>query len=247
MSLKPKICLFVAGTDTGVGKTVVSSGLTRIAANRGFKTIGIKPVETGCEEKNGALFPPDGFALYRAARMAFDLDACCPFRFRLPASPFRASAMENKRLKIDDMVRSIEQSAKEAEVVILEGAGGLLVPINESEFMIDLIEHLGFPTILVGRTRLGAINHVMLSVEALKSRNIQINGVILSHSNQEFGPEELHTPGDLRRLLPNIPILVLNHIAESQADDPQMIAEMMKNNWNGALEKLVGMGDQDET
>jgi dethiobiotin synthetase len=223
--------LFITGTDTGVGKTVVAAGLVRLARNAGLNSVAIKPIETGCSFRDGMLYPEDGVFLRQASEQAISLDHCTPFRFSLPASPARAAAMEGKRLFVGDVVEHVRAVVEDVDLTVVEGAGGLMVPIEERVMMIDLIERLGFPTLLVGRMKLGTINHTLLSVEALRSRNIPIAGIVLSRSEAAVGPEEEHTPGDIARLTKDISVVMLPHVSTQIATDAGAIAETMNQAW----------------
>jgi dethiobiotin synthetase len=219
--------IFVAGTDTGVGKTVVAAGLVRLARNAGICAIAVKPIETGCQVRSGILFPEDGAFLEVAAEKHLSLDECVPFRFSLPASPARAAAMEGRSLKLSDVEEHVRALADDADLTVVEGAGGLMVPIQGRLMMIDLAERLGYPTLLVGRTRLGTLNHTLLSVNALKQRGMRVAGIVLSCVDSNTGPEEEFTASDLARLVEDVPVAVLPFLAPEIAEDPQSIASAM--------------------
>jgi len=219
--------LFIAGTDTGVGKTFVAAGLVRLARNQGLRAVAVKPVETGCPLRDGMLYPEDGVFLREASQDAISLDACVPFRFSLPASPARAAAMEGKHLSVPAIVEHVRTLAEEADLVVVEAAGGLMVPVQERLMMIDLAERLGYPTILVGRTRLGTINHTLLSVNLLTQREIPIAGIVLCRTEPASGPEELYTPADIARLVDGIPVVELPHLEPDTARDIDAIAEAL--------------------
>mgnify|MGYP003591359476 CR=1 FL=1 len=146
--------IFISGTDTGVGKTLISSGLVRLARKRGINCVGIKPVETGCPIKDGMLEPIDGRILWEAGDRSFSLDECAPYRFAMPASPFRAAAMEDSNLRVSDIVEHVLAVSEDATMTVVEGAGGLMAPVEDHKMMIDIIEQLRFPTILVARISL---------------------------------------------------------------------------------------------
>ncbi len=229
--------IFVTGTDTGVGKTVVAAGLVRLARKAGICAIAVKPIETGCGVRSGVLFPEDGAFLVDAAEKQLTLDECVPFRFSLPASPARAAAMEGRNLKMSDVVEHVRSLAEDADLTVVEGAGGLMVPIQDRLMMIDLVERLGYPTLLVGRTRLGTLNHTLLSVNALKQRGMRIAGIVLSCSASDPGLEEDFTARDLARLVEDIPVVVLPFLPPEVATDAEKIASTMTSTWPKALLK----------
>lgn len=223
--------IFISGTDTGVGKTLISSGLVRLARTRGISCVGIKPVETGCPIKDGMLEPIDGRILWEAGDRSFSLDECAPYRFAMPASPFRAAAMEDSNLRVSDIVEHVLAVSEDATMTVVEGAGGLMAPVEDHKMMIDIIEQLRFPTILVARMALGTINHTVLSVEALQKRKIPIKGIVLSVSQEFSGPEEEYTPGDLARIVPDIPIVKFPFLKQAHNIDPEVLSEAMERNW----------------
>ena len=216
--------LFIAGTDTGVGKTILAAGLTRLSRHKGLRGLAVKPVETGCAIRSGQLYPEDGGFLTEASENDLSLDECVPFRFSVPAAPARAAAMAGTRLCLADLVEHVAALAETADIVVVEGAGGLLVPIQDNLMMIDFIERLGYPTLLVGRRRLGTINHTLLSVEALKHRGLETAGIVLSSSEDHCGVEEEFTPHDIACMAENIPVTVLRHLAPDIRRDSLEIA-----------------------
>ena len=233
--------LFITGTDTGVGKTVVAAGLVSLARMRGLRARALKPVETGCPVKSGMLYPEDGILLQRASGEDLTLDECVPFRFSLPASPHRAAAMEGRNLKMFDVVEHVLALAEEADLTIVEGAGGLMVPLDEKTMMVDLIERLAFPALLVARTTLGTINHTLLSLEAHRRRGIPAAGIVLSGSSSTPGQEEEYTPRDLVRLVGEVPVAVLPNLSSEVVGDPDRIAATLSSLWSEhLLERWLG-------
>jgi dethiobiotin synthetase len=234
--------IFVTGTDTGVGKTVVAAGLVRLARKAGICAIAVKPIETGCQVRSGVLFPEDGAFLREAAERHLSLDECVPFRFSLPASPARAAAMEGRSLKVSDVEEHVRALAEDADLTIVEGAGGLMVPIQGRLMMIDLAERLRYPTLLVGRTKLGTLNHTLLSVTALKDRGMSVAGIVLSCSAPDTGPEEEFTAGDLARIVEDVPVVVLPYLGPEVVGDAERIALTIASSWPAMLVKRwIGM------
>ena len=194
--------------------------------------VALKPVETGCAIKDGELFPEDGNFLWRASQNALNMDEVTPFRFSFPAAPYRAAALQNSRIRIVDVLEHIRAVQESHDLVIVEGAGGLFVPIEEKGTFIDLMEKLDFPVMLVARARLGTINHTLLSVESLEKRNIKILSVILSKGEITEGPEEKFTAQDLKRMTDNKRILEFPYLSEDKRNDPLKIAEIMSKLWS---------------
>jgi dethiobiotin synthetase len=158
--------IFITGTDTNVGKTLISSW---IALHTGFSYF--KPIQTGT--RNGS----DSFEVQKLSDTRIYPDS---YSYKEPLSPHLAAKLENDIIDIEKIVLPPSRN------LIVEGAGGVLVPINDTYLMVDLIEKLGSPVILVARTTLGTINHTLLSLEVLRSRNIPVLGVIM---NGEQNPQ----------------------------------------------------------
>lgn len=177
--------LFVTGTDTGVGKTAVASGLIRCALRRGRHPVPFKPVETGC-----ALHAEDARLLWEAAGRPVDESRVCPHRFRLPAAPAQAAALERSRIVLDDIIAHARELARHGDWLVVEGAGGLLVPYGPDWTAADLIQRLGLPVLVVARTALGTINHSALTVSELRRRQVTIAGLVLNRTSPEVQPQE---------------------------------------------------------
>ncbi len=158
--------LFVTGTDTGVGKTIVSALLC--AALDGVYW---KPIQTGSREGT------DRETVRRLAGLSAEDEIPEAYCFPEPVSPHLAAEWNGIRIQLAVLQKP---STPETRWLIAEGAGGVLVPLNDSEFMVDLMKFLGFPVVLVARTALGTINHTLLSLAALRERGIQVAGVVLN-------------------------------------------------------------------
>ncbi|WP_025321598.1 dethiobiotin synthase [Deferrisoma camini] len=167
----------VAGTDTGVGKTRVAAALAQALRNRGARVGVFKPAETGCEAPDR---PGDALALVRASGCAEPLDRICPYRFREPLAPAVAARREGRAVDPAVLDRCMEALAAAHDWVIVEGAGGLLVPLAEGVLFADWVEARGLPVLLVGRLGLGTINHTLLSARHLRDRGIPLLGTVLS-------------------------------------------------------------------
>ena len=185
---KPHI-ICITGTDTDAGKTLVTAGLLRAINGLGKPVQAIKAVQTGCISSENGLTAPD-VAIYRRAAPG----ACCMAlaTFIEPCSPHLAASLEGKELKLASLLDRIQAEAASFDgLTLLEGAGGLLVPLNERECFIDLFERLGAPIVLVAPNRLGTINHSLLSLEAIRARSLEIQAVVLSKTEDQHSPSPL--------------------------------------------------------
>jgi dethiobiotin synthetase len=209
MSPNPRGC-FVTGTDTGVGKTLVGRALVRALRARGVDVGVLKPIETGV----GTDGPADAIALRAAAGVRDPLDDICPQQFALPAAPTVAAAAEGRRVDLACVQRAFAQVAARHDFVVVEGAGGLLVPAAVGVTMADLAGRLALPVIVVARAALGTINHTLLTLEAAAARGLEVLGVVISHTDGEVSPADRANLGALRdelgsRVLGEIPPLAV--------------------------------------
>lgn len=172
---------FVIGTDTNVGKTYVASALVRHFVRAGFKAVGMKPIASGCElsqqgDWQHELVNEDVLALSDASNINAPLDLINPYRFAPSIAPHLAAMRTGVEMNLDVITHAYQQLAAMAEVVIVEGAGGFIVPINQCETLADLALKLDIPVILVVGMRLGCINHALLTVEAIETRGLKLAG-----------------------------------------------------------------------
>ncbi len=183
--MNPLRGLFVTGTDTGVGKTTVSAGLARYAHRLGRRPVPFKPAETGC-----APDAQDARLLWQASATSVDLRDICLHRLALPAAPAQAAQAEGTRLSLDQVVAAARALGERGDFLIVEGAGGLLVPYGDDWTAAELIERLGLRVLVVARTALGTINHSALTVRELRRRGLDIAGLVLNQTSPETAPHE---------------------------------------------------------
>ncbi|MFV1922367.1 MAG: dethiobiotin synthase [Methylotenera sp.] len=172
---------FVTGTDTEIGKTHVTCLLLRQYAAQGLKVMGMKPIAAGCELVDDEWVNDDVQRLVVASNVQAPMDLINPYRFKEPIAPHLAAEKVGVTIDIDVIVSAFKQLQAMADVVIVEGAGGFLVPLNADDDMADLATALGIPTILVVGMRLGCINHSLLTAEAIKVRGLTMHGWVANH------------------------------------------------------------------
>ena len=205
--------LFITGTDTGVGKTYVTALIAREAKARGVRVGIYKPVCSGgvCGA-DGAVVWPDLTALSAALDHRCELDRISPQRFAAPLAPPVAARREGKSVDPDLLRSGARWWQGRVDLLLIEGAGGLLCPLTERETVADLAADLGCPLLIVARLALGTINHTLLTVEAARHRGLPIAGVLLNDSDPgRTGPEAESNPRELAARCP-VPVLgVLPH------------------------------------
>jgi dethiobiotin synthetase len=174
--------VFITGTDTGVGKTVVAAGVLLALRRAGVDAVPMKPVQTGCRRRAGAWAPPDlEFALRMAGLQPTraELRRMSPYCFRPACSPHRAARLAGRRISLVRITAAWRALAARHAAVVVEGAGGVLAPVAGPRTMLDVMRALKLPAILVARPGLGTINHTLLSLRELRRGGIRVLGVVL--------------------------------------------------------------------
>ncbi len=177
--------VFVTGTDTDVGKTLVTGLLGRYLLNKGYLAVTQKWIQTGTGN-----FPTDiAMHLKIMGNKIEDIEEylphIAPYTFKLAASPHLVAKMEKKKINPARIKNSFRTLAKKYDFVIVEGLGGVLVPFSRKKLVIDIAKELALPVIIVAKNKLGAINHTLLTIEALRSRRMKILGVIFNGQNEK--------------------------------------------------------------
>jgi dethiobiotin synthetase len=199
--------IFVTGTDTGVGKTIVAGALAIALKSIGYSVGVMKPIETGCKKIGKRLIPLDAIFLKEAARAKDSLDIINPYRFERPLSPAVAADLEGARIERSLILKSYKTLKKRYEIMIIEGAGGILVPVYKDYLFLDLIRDMGTPILIVARPGLGTINHTLLTVRCALENVIEVKGIILNHTkNKKPDPSEETNPIVIKKLS-GVPIL----------------------------------------
>ena len=192
---------FITGTDTGVGKTYVACKLIRDYVAQGYKVIGMKPVAAGGDLVNGKWVNDDVLKLEQASNVKAPRELVNPYSFKEAIAPHIAAEKAGLEIKIDVIKQAFQALSKLADIVIVEGAGGFLVPLNNQQSMADLPAALNTPVILVVGMKLGCINHSLLTVEAIQARGLTLHGWVANqvepdmpfyHKNVATIAEKLH-------------------------------------------------------
>ena len=232
MTALPTSGLFIAGTDTGVGKTVVGCALLRAAHRRGRRLIPFKPAETGATPN-----PLDAHCLHRAAGEPVPRDRVCLYALPLPAAPQAAASQAGVTISLSAILQRADELASAGDGLLVESAGGLLVPYAPDLTGADLAAHLGLPVLLVARAALGTVNHTALSVSELRRRGLEIAGIVLVRTRPDPEPHEDTNAPLIEQLTGLTPLGILPHLPHSQpahwqSPDPDLLAH--------ALEQALG-------
>lgn len=175
--------VFITGTDTGVGKTCVAAQLLADLRAMGHNVAPMKPVQTGCHVRKGVLFAPDLATSLKAGGLKISSAQradMAPYCFRMACSPHLAARLAGVRISLKRIEEAYRRLSRSYEGIIVEGAGGILVPLNEKETMLDLMIRLNLPVLLVARAGLGTLNHTLLSLTFLRSAGLPVLGVVLN-------------------------------------------------------------------
>ncbi|UDG82561.1 dethiobiotin synthase [Candidatus Vallotia cooleyia] len=172
------ISLFVTGTDTEIGKTFVSCALLQGFCARALRATALKPISTGAQLHNEILHNEDADLLFNASNIVLPLHLSTPYMLRKPAAPHIVAAYEGVSLDIAHIVACHRAAEQLADIVVVEGVGGVCVPLDDMKDTADLAISLQLPVILVVGLRLGCINHALLSAEAISTRGLMLVGWI---------------------------------------------------------------------
>jgi dethiobiotin synthetase len=175
--------LFVTGTDTGVGKTIVAATLARLLRLKGINVGVMKPVTSGCRGEQGQLVSDDALLLCRAAGLVCN-DDVAPYALREPLAPAEAARLDGVRIDADRIRACHDRLSATHDVVIVEGAGGLMVPLAEGLLIADLIRLLELPLLVVARPGLGTVNHTLLTCCCARQMGLSVAGVVVNNYPQ---------------------------------------------------------------
>lgn len=181
-----KKAFFITGTDTNVGKTLIASGLLVAANNMGLTTAALKPVAAGCEKTDAGLRNSDALLLQSVITEPMAYEQINPIALEAAIAPHIAAQHEKRVLSADRLAGFCRGSLNQANVTLIEGAGGWRVPLNPSETLADLARILRLPVILVVGVRLGCINHALLTVEAIRNDGLTLAGWVANCVDAEM-------------------------------------------------------------
>ena len=193
--------LFITGTDTGVGKTIVTAALAIVLRRRGTDVGVMKPVATGCVRRREGLVSEDAEFLAQAADAPESLDEIAPIRLAEPLAPTVAAARAGRPLDLEPMWAAWRRLSATHEIMLVEGIGGILCPVTPAESVADLAKGFGLPLVVVARATLGTINHTAMTVEAARSRGLEVAGIIINRYDRDLEDvAQLTAPDEIQRV-----------------------------------------------
>lgn len=198
---------FITGTDTGVGKTVVAGGLAALYKNRGLNIGVMKPIATGCKRVHNTLISDDAAFLKRSAEVDVEYELINPISLEQPFAPTVAARLSNTKIDLEKVRMAYDSLCERHEYLIVEGIGGLLVPVDEYYFVVDLANEMELPLIVVCRSNLGTINHTLLTVSYAREHGLDVKGIIMNESTEKCDDVTRMTNAAEIKRLTNLPIL----------------------------------------
>lgn len=214
--------LFITGTSTGVGKTYVGTLLARALVQAGCRVGVYKPVESGCRHDGQAVIAEDACRLWEAAGRPGELSQVCPQRFVAALAPPQAAARENARVEADLLRNGFRYWQQRSELVLVEGAGGLMSPLSSRDYNADLAADLGLPLVIVAANQLGVINATLQTIITARAvaPGLPIAGVILNQTQQRA--DDLSVEGNAAQLRErcDVPLLATVECGQRALADP---------------------------
>jgi len=230
--------LFVTGTDTEVGKTIVAAGLARLLREDGVDVGVMKPVASGGAMRRGRLISEDAALLIEAARCEDEYALVNPICLARSLAPATAARLDGIHVDLQQVWDAHRELGLRHEFLIVEGVGGLLVPVAPGVLVTDVAARMGLPLLIVARAGLGTINHTLLTLECARSRGLKVAGVILNGGRLQSEDEAARTnPDDIRRWGAVEPVASLPWIEalDAAAPDPGLIAQALRKHAGASL------------
>ncbi|HHT9105404.1 MAG TPA: dethiobiotin synthase [Candidatus Wujingus californicus] len=224
---------FITGTDTGVGKTLVAGGIAALLKNKGINVGVMKPIATGCKWINNRLISEDAVFLKLSAEVEDDYELINPNSLEQSLAPSIAARLSNTKIDIEKIHTSYDILSERHDYIIVEGIGGLLVPIDEYYFVVDVAEEMGLPVIVVCRPTLGTINHTLLTVSYARQHGLDVKGIIINESaeNCDIIVKDTNTD-EIKRLtgLPIIGTIPFDKRLDTQKYDKEAVIKIFSDN-----------------
>lgn len=200
--------LFITATDTGVGKTVVVAALALALKQKGVNVAVMKPIESGLHPSHQET--SDAERLRALVMPTQSLETVCLYRLAYPLAPLAAARLAGVTVDFCSITSAFNELSKHHDLTLVEGVGGVMAPLSPENTVRDLIRVLGLPSLLIGRTGLGGINHILLALEALQTHNIGVVGIVFNHSEREPDSDnqklQHHSTIELVRELRDVPV-----------------------------------------
>lgn len=216
--------VFITATDTEVGKTFVSALLLRTLLKQKIKAAYFKPVASGCRTENGFLVSEDLLYIEKFTGVKMQHDLHCPVRYQKPLAPMAAALLEKKPVNLIKIKKAFDLLKQKHSALVVEGIGGVMVPLRKNYLVLDLIAEFQLPALIVSRLMLGTINHTLLTISVLKNRGIPIAG-FLTNGFKEKNDEAAATSPEIIAGLSRVPYLGHIPMYNSKKEAPDAFIE----------------------
>lgn len=214
--------LFITGTNTGVGKSYVGALLARTLVHQGHRVGVYKPVESGCRREGNSLVAADAQQLWEAAGRPGDLSHVCPQRFEAALAPPQAAALENASIDRQLLRDGLSYWQEHSDYVLVEGAGGLMSPLSDEDYNVDLAADLGLPLVIVAANELGVINATLQTIIAARTLApaLTIAGVVLNQTKENIDDQSIGRNAEQLRKHCDAPLLATVGLGQAEFDEP---------------------------
>ena len=199
--------LFITGTDTGVGKTLIAGAIAKILRQSGKNAGVFKPIVTGCKKMQQGLISEDAEFLAHCADSEFSLDIINPVTFKIPAAPFACEKAENRKVDLRKIAAAYKQICKKNDFVIVEGIGGIKVPITNKFDVLALAKAFKLPVIVAAKSKLGTINHTLLTIDAIRRAGLSLAGIIINGYDEKTKDVAEKTNAEIIKKLGKVKII----------------------------------------
>jgi dethiobiotin synthetase len=221
--LPPRFACFVTGTDTEIGKTLISAAMLHALSQLGVRTCGMKPVAAGADMRDGELHNDDADMLIAASNVSMLSSLTTPYMFKEPAAPHIAAALEGVAIDMVPILAAYTEIAAATEAVVVEGVGGFRVPLSDDFDTAHLAQQLGLPVVLVVGLRLGCISHALLTAEAIISRGLVLAGWVANEVDEDMA----FADENIEALLLRIPAPLLGRVPRLEQPSAAAAAEYL--------------------
>jgi len=182
---EPAKGLFITATDTGVGKTLVTGAISRFLTRKGVRVGVFKPIATGCKLVREGLVSSDAEFLAHCSNSPFSLEEINPIRYHEPLAPLVAARLAGREIDWEELCLAYHNLTSKCEAILVEGIGGVMVPLEEGYLVVDMMAEMKLPVLIVSGSKLGSINHSLLTVSACQEAGLVIAGIVINSYNPE--------------------------------------------------------------
>ena len=222
LNLPKKNGLFITGTDTGVGKTLIAGGIASVLRRQGLKVGVFKPIASGCRN-DGVLVSDDTEFLAMCADAEYSLSVITPVTYKTPAAPITCAQVEGRAIDYEEIATAYNYLCENTDVVIVEGIGGAMVPLDAKHTVLDLAVQFNLPMVIVARPNLGTINHSLLTIAAVRNAGLPVAGLVISGYNALEADIAEETAPDVISEFGNTPLLsIVPYDENSSVEDGKL-------------------------